>query len=134
MAVVERISTGATLTWNATTVLKVRDYEYGGTAPAEDVTGQEDGGQRDYIAGLRELDPFRFTIIFDTGDTVHAALNTDFAAGTKRNVVFTGPDSQVIAFECAIEELSEALPMGSVLTAELVLVLTDRDTVQVTGF
>lgn len=135
MAVTERISTGAALTWNAATVLKVVDYEFGGSAPAEDVTGQMDGVgatatlARDYVAGLRELDLFRFTVIYDKLDTVHDALDDDFVAGTRRNVVFTAPDGVIYSFEGAIEELSESMPLGSAMKADIAIMLTDRDTV-----
>jgi hypothetical protein len=133
MAVVERLSTGATLTWNAATVLKVVDFAFGGESPPEDVTGQEDGTARDYIAGLIELDAFRFSIIYDAIDTVHAALNTDFAAGTPRAAVFTGPDGVIYAWTMVIEELTEHAPLGGVVRADLVLALSDRDTVSEAG-
>lgn len=133
MAVTERISTGATLTWNTATVLKVRDYEFGGTCEPQDVTGQEDGQNRDYVAGLVELDLFRFRIVFDKADTVHDALDDDFVAGTARAVVFTPPDGIVYGFTGAIEELSESAPLGGVIMADLGIVLTDRDTVSAAG-
>jgi hypothetical protein len=135
----ERLSTGATLTWGGTTVLKVVDYSFGGTAPPQDVTGQKDGvggtvtKERDYIAGLRELDALMLKLIWDHIDTSHALLNTDFIAGTKKAVVFTGPDTIAIAFDGVIEDLSEAMPLGSVITADIVIALYDRDTLSDQG-
>lgn len=133
----ERISTGATLTWDGSgalvTVLKVVDYSFGGTAPAEDVTGQEDGGNRDYVAGMRDLDLFTFKLIWDHIDASHAALNTDFITGTLGEVVFTDPAGIAIAFKGIIEELSEAMPLGSAITADLAIALYDRDTVSDVG-
>lgn len=133
MAVTERLSTGGVLTWNSSTVLKVRDVEFGGTASPEDVTGQEDGSNRDYVAGLIEFDFFRCTIIYDKRDTVHDALDDDFAANTTRTFTWTGPDGIVYSFTGAIEEFNENAPLGSVVTAELVIMITDRDTVSVAG-
>lgn len=128
----ERLSTAAVLSWGGTTILKVVDYAFGGTAPAEDVTGQEDGGQRDYIAGLRELDLATFKIVWDHTDTSHALLNTDFIAGTKKAASLTTPDGIVYVFDAVIEDLSEAAPLGSAITADLTLALYDRDTIDAT--
>ncbi len=133
MAIVERIASGASLKWATATVVKVVDYEYGFECPAEDVTAQADGGHRDYIAGLAELIAHRFTIIYDILDTVHATLNTAFHAGTAAAVEFTAPDGVIYDWTCIIEELSEHAPLGSVVKADLVLALQDRDTVLETG-
>ena len=129
----ERLSTGATLSWGGTTILKVVDYSFGGTAPAEDVTGQGDGGQRDYVAGVRELDVFTFKLIWDHIDASHALLNTDFIAGTKKAVIFTAPDAIAIAFDGVIDDLSELMPLGSAITADLSIALYDRDTLSDQG-
>lgn len=134
----ERLSTGATLTWAGTTILKVVDYAFGGTAPAEDVTGQTTDGstatkERDYIAGPRDLDFFTFKLIWDHIDSSHAALNTAFIAGTSAAVVFTAPDAIAIAFTGVIEDLSELMPLGSAITADLTIALYDRDTLSDVG-
>lgn len=132
--VVEKLSTGSTMSWNAVTTAKIVDIGWGGEAPAQDITGQSDGAgatltaSRDYVAGLRENVSFRFGLIWDALDASHAALYVDFEAGTKRNVVFVTPDGTSYAFEAAIEELSEAQPLGSVIRADVVLMLTDAET------
>ena len=132
MAVVERLATGATLSWNAATVLKVVDYEYGYECPQEDVTGQEDTA-RDYASSLAEFVAHRFTVIYDAIDTVHAALRTDFEARTSRAAIFTGPDGVAYNWTCVLEELSEHAPLGGVVKADLILALYDRDSVAEAG-
>lgn len=129
----ERLSTGATLSWGGTTILKVVDYSFGGSAPPEDVTGQEDGGQRDYVAGPRDLDAFVFKLVWDHIDASHALLNTDFSAGTKKAVIFTAPDGIAYAFDGVIDDLSEMMPLGRAITADLTIALYDRDTLSDVG-
>ena len=134
----ERLSTGAMLTWGGTTVLKVVDFSFGGTAPAEPVTGQTTDGstatkEHEYVAGMRELDALVLKLIWDHIDASHALLNTDFIAGTKKAVVFTGPDAIAIAFDGVIEDLSEVMPLGSAITADVTIALYDRDTLSDQG-
>ena len=134
----ERLSTGATLTWAGTSILSVVDFAFGGTAPAEDVTAQTTDGstaskERDYIAGHRELDVFTFKLIWDHIDSSHAALNTAFLNGTSGAVVFTGPDGIAISFIGIIEDLSEAMPLGSAISCDLTIALYDRDTLSDQG-
>lgn len=133
MPVVERLSTGATFVWNSSSVLKLRDYDFGGTAEPQDITGQEDGSNRDYVAGLIEFDMFRFVVIYDKADSVHDALDDDFAANTTRTFTFTGPDGIAYSFTGFIEEFNELAALGTVITAELLITLSDRDTVSVAG-
>ena len=138
----ERLSTGATLTWDGSgalvTVLKVVDYAFGGTAPAGDITGQTTDGttavkDRDYVAGPRELDALVLKLIWDHIDSSHAALNTDFLNGTVGELVFTAPDGIAMAYKGIIEDLSEAMPLGAAITCDITIALYDRDTLSDQG-
>ena len=114
MAFTERISTGATFSWNAATPGRLEAFGLSGTAPALDITGQDSGGQRDYIAGIRKVS-YSPTLFWDALDTTCIAFHDDFMAGTTRAAILTTPEGVAFAFDGMIAEKSEAANLGDVI-------------------
>ena len=129
----EKISTGTTFTWaGGSAVAKIVDVSYGVENSAEDTTGQEDGRDRDFVAGLREV-TLGMSLVWDALDTTHAAILTSFNAGTKATGVFTPPDGVAFTLDLVIEELGETQALGNVIKADVTFALNDRESLSVAG-
>ena len=122
-----RISTGATFTWNSTSITKMVDISVSGSAPAVDITAQDTSGNREFLAGFREV-TFTMSLIWDQQDTNQGALYTDFAAGIARTAVITMPDGTAYNFTGAIENLSHPMALGDAIKADITIIVSDQTT------
>lgn len=132
MAFTPRISTGAVVTWNSGTIIKVRDVSVRVTADAKDVTGQDDAGYRDYLAGLPRIQ-WTISYVADEADAVHAALRADKRAGTARTLAFTEPGGQVQSFSGVITSLTRPAPLGEAIIGSFTVELADATTLSSAG-
>lgn len=131
MAITERISTGCTLSWNAADVGGLVDIGLRGSAPAVDVTPQVVSAaaakHRDYLPGLREV-TCTAKVLWDRQDSAHAAIVTDFDAGTKRTAAFVFESAVGPSFEAVITGLNISAGLGDAIMADLEFAVSDPTT------
>lgn len=133
MAMTESISTGAVVTWGGQSLGKLTDFGISGSCDAKEVTGQDSGGNREYLPGLREIS-YTLSLVWDDQDTGHALLQTDFDAGNKKTLAITPLVGQTPhSIEAAVESIGRPMALGERLQADVAFMLTDSSTVGSTG-
>lgn len=132
MAFTPRISTGAVVTWNGATIIKVRDISVRGSADAKDVTGQDDSGYRDYLAGLPRMS-WIVSYIADEADAVHLALRDDKQSRTARTLAFTEPGGAIQSISGIITSLTRPAPLGEAIVGSFTVELADATTLSTAG-
>lgn len=88
------------------------------------------GWAKRVASGKRSLESFNVTLGWDSDEATHAAVLTAFEsdASVSMSVVSPGSD-ETIAFSAHIEEISRAVEMEGLFTAEVMITPTGKPTI-----
>lgn len=132
MAFTEKVSTGAVILWNSTTIDRITDFGIHISCPAVDVSAQDSLGNRRFIPGLREMS-FNLTAIWDAKDTVHASLQAAADANTEAPLSIVPVTGQTaILVTCGIESIGRPMSLGDAIKADIVFFVSDPSTIDAT--
>lgn len=97
-----------------------------------DVTSHDSAsGYAEYIStGLRALNAFTVTLLWDVDETTHAAIMTAFAAETATNFTIQDPDGdEIIAFAGFVQKVGRIVVMKDGYKAQITIQPTGAPTI-----
>lgn len=123
-----KVGDGATPTENFTTIPECMDI----AGPSEEgdlveVTNHDSPGRsKEWIAGLYDPGELKFTVNLQPGNSIHAQLRTDVAAGTRRNYQLVYPPIAATTrnFGALVTKFDQKASQSEQLQADVTLKIT----------
>lgn len=128
MAVAPKAAFGTLLKKGADTILGVRNLggpEY--SLETIDVTHHSSASSyRETVASFLSAGTVNFDLLYDSNDSIHQALFTQFEARTalEYSVTFTDTGAEVHTFDAYVTQMSLSAPIDDAITMSCVLTIT----------
>ena len=89
----------------------------------DDTTLDSAGGYKEFVSGLKDGGSMTLALNYNPADTGQAALQTDYAAGTKQNYRLTWPSSppRIVTVLAEVFSFSKNTEAASLVTADVTL-------------